>query len=116
MEIGLAELRRDGFGYLSPKVEGESAHCITATQTANATGWQVKANVDGVSATTPLILELLDERAMPIPGYTARVTTSGTQVAVSFEKAETTPRNQPFAVRLRFPTGGDVRFYALYLE
>ena len=38
MEIGLATLRRDGFGYLSPKIADEAAHFITATQPANAEG------------------------------------------------------------------------------
>lgn len=116
MEIGLATLRRDGFGDLSPKVAGEAAHCVTATQPARADGWRVKVNVAGANEKSPLALDVLDERGTPIPGFTASITQSGTQVPVRFGKSERTPADKRIALRIRFSQGSEAKVYALYLE
>ena len=49
MEIGLATLRRDGFGYLSRKQEDNDAEFITAPFTVGKSG-KLSFNVDGISS------------------------------------------------------------------
>ena len=116
MEIGLATLRRDGFGDLSPMIAEEAAHCITATQPANAEGWHIKVNAHGLSEKCPLTLEVLDEHAHQIPGLTATITQNGTQTAVRFPRAAKTPKNTRIALKVRFTPGSTARLFALYLE
>ncbi|APZ96526.1 hypothetical protein [Fuerstiella marisgermanici] len=117
MEIGLATMRRDGFGYLSRKVSGSRAHIVTAPVVA-ATAPKIFANVDAVSAETPLTVELVDEFDQPLPDYSgknaARVSNDGTRTPVVWSKA--VPANRPFAVRVHWPEGGDARLYSLYVE
>ncbi len=74
-------------------------------------------NVDGVSADSPLEVELLDEHAQPIPGFcqdaAAAVIKSGTRVEVSWRSP--LPLKQKIAARFVFPAGGEVKLFALYL-
>ncbi|MFH1267557.1 MAG: hypothetical protein ABIK89_17680 [Planctomycetota bacterium] len=121
MEIGLATLRRDGFGYLSRHVAEEDAHCITTNIPASEHGYRLSANVDGVTPETPLTVELLDKLGRPLAGFSgddaARITESGVcrEVVWPARQGPFTPENQPFAIQLSFPATGDVRLYAVYL-
>ena len=120
MEIGLATLRRDGFGYLSAKEDDNDAHFITTPLSAGK-GAKLRLNVDGVSAEAPLTVELLDRRDRPLPGYSgtaaARVVTSGTQQDVVWPQAREVnlPAGQPFAVKVKFPINSKARVFAVYV-
>jgi len=121
MEIGLATLRRDGFGYLSSKETGEGGHSITSTIDASNRIQQLRINAEGVTATSPLTLELLDDSDRPIKGFSgvdsAKVTVAGTQQEVIWPKTKGSklPIGRPFAIKATFPRIGDVQVYALYL-
>jgi len=117
MEIGLATMRRDGFGYLSRKVAGSQAHIVTAPVTATTAG-KIFANVECVSTESPLTVELLDEFDQPLPEYSgvnaANVSSDGTQVEVAWSKP--VPVDRTFALRVTWPDDGGVKLYALYVE
>ncbi|HTN06173.1 hypothetical protein [Agriterribacter sp.] len=119
MDIGLATLRRDGFGYLSRKHEKEDAHFITAAFTAKKKE-KLVINVDGLKAEAPLRVELLDNHDKPIEGYSgtnaALITTSGTQLKVSWPRGNYLPVNQKFSVRVTFPDNSNAKVYALYIS
>ena len=121
MDIGLATIRRDGFGYLSRQDADAPGHCVTATLPASAAGRQVWVNVEGASDAHPLTVELLDGRDRPLPGYSgadaAKVTAPGTRRLVEWPARpdHRGPRDGEFAVRLTFPQSGDVRLYAVYV-
>ena len=112
MEIGLATLRRDGFGYLSQKVPDSSAHFETAPFEGTNPS-KVFLNVEGVSAEHPITVQLLDEFARPVKGSLAQVTSSGTRVEVPF--SQEVPAGKTFALRVELPTTGDAKLYALYV-
>ncbi len=121
-EIGLATLRRDGFGYLSRQVEGESSHCITTNLPACASGYRLKVNVDGVSSAQPMTVELLDRLGNPLPDFSGakagRLTEPGVGREVVFPvgPGPVGLDGRPFAVKLGFPDGSDARLYAVYAE
>ncbi|HJT79499.1 MAG TPA: hypothetical protein VJ739_20045 [Gemmataceae bacterium] len=119
MEIGLATLRRDGFGYLSRQFAGETGSCTTALIPPSPEGPSLSVNVAGVSRTSPLVIELLDRFDRPIPGYSgpaaATVADAGTAVPVRWHNGRG-PKDTPCAVRATFPAGGDVRLYAIYYK
>ena len=64
MDIGLATLRRDGFGLLSRKVTENEAHLTTGTFEAKETA----LNVDGSTADAPFSVQLLDHLYHPLDG------------------------------------------------
>jgi hypothetical protein len=64
MDIGLATLRRDGFGSLSPKVAENDTHLITDTFEAKETA----LNVDCSTADAPFTVQLLDHLYHPLDG------------------------------------------------
>lgn len=112
MEIGLATLRRDGFGYLSRKVDGSAAHFETAPFQSTESS-SVFVNAEGVSKEAPLTVELIDEFAQPV-GVTARVTESGTRVKVPFAKP--VAAGEAFGLRVSLPDSGNAKIYALYVR
>ncbi len=113
MEIGLATLRRDGFGYLSPQESDNDAEFITDFFEV-AQNEKIYLNVSGASADAPLTVELLDHRAQPIPGYSAQITNSGLRVPVAWSRAVIA--NQKRALRVRYPVGSPAHVYAVYLS
>ena len=119
-EIGLATFRRDGFGYLSRQEARKDGQCITANIPASSSGYGLKVNVDGVSRDNPLTVELLDASGRPIPEFSgekaAKITEPGVDRAVVFpdQPDSRSPRSQPFAIQIGFPSSGDVRLYAVY--
>lgn len=121
MEIGLATLRRDGFGYLSAKEDDNDSHFVTAT-TILTRGTRLRINVEGVNAAMPLKVELLDDRDRPIGDYSgehaATLSGNGTGIDVDWPRvrAGTLPANRPVSVKVSFPTGSGARVYALYFS
>lgn len=117
MEIGLATLRRDGFGYLSRKVPGTAAHVVTAPFEVDA-GALAFVNVEGVSAEAPLEVELVDEFDRPVSGFSgenaARISEPGTRSPITW--AHPLPGNRQLALRVTLPPNGDARVFALYVD
>ncbi|MGZ0171218.1 MAG: hypothetical protein ACKVHE_16830 [Planctomycetales bacterium] len=62
-------------------------------------------------ADAPLTVEVLNHRAQPIPGYSAKVSTSGIQVPVVWSKPVTPGRKR--ALRVRYPVGSRAHVYAV---
>ena len=110
MDIGLATLRRDGFGYLAPKIEDNDAHFITSPFVAE----KIALNVDGVSQESPLSLQLLDHLDHPLEGFTATLTESGVHQVVRWQKP--LPKDKRVALRANFPENSSARVYAIYLD
>jgi hypothetical protein len=121
MEIGLATLRRDGFGYLSRRQADAPGHCVTATVPAARDKRSVRVNVEGASAAHPLRVELLDAQDRPLAGYSganaAKVVQSGTRQLVEWpaQADRLAPADTEFSIRASFPEAGDVRLYAVYV-
>ena len=115
MEIGLATLRRDGFGYLSRMEDDNEAEFITAPFTAGKNA-RLLVNADGIAVDAPLTVALLDERDTPLPGYAATVATNGTQLEIVWPQtgAAALPAGMKVAVKVRFPANSAARVYALY--
>lgn len=119
MEIGLASFRRDGFGFLSPKVPNSDAYFATAPFEIKGEA-KLFVNVDGVSLTAPLKIELLDKHAKPISGFSgadsARVDTAGTRREVLWpENINGLPKNQKLSVKVSYPKTSHAKVYAVYL-
>ncbi|MCB1088206.1 MAG: hypothetical protein KDM63_14245 [Verrucomicrobiae bacterium] len=116
MEIGLATMRRDGFAYLSRKVEGSPSHFVTAPFRTSGES-VVRINVDGVSELAPLTVELLDDSDRPVPGFSgdqsAKVSRSGTRTEVTW--SQPVPENRNLALKVSLPDGGEARVYSLYV-
>lgn len=112
MEVGLATLRRDGFGYLSRKVPDSAAHFETAHFTSTATA-KVVVNAEGLSSDSPLTVQLLDEQARPVVGAVAKVTKSGTRVEVALPDG--IPAGKSFALRVTLPDSGEAKVYSVYV-
>ena len=113
MEIGLATLRRDGFGYLSAQEEDNDSEFITDFFELDENE-KIHLNVSGVSTDAPLTIELLDHRAQPIPEYSAQITTSGLRVPVSWAKGIIA--NKKRALRVRYPVGSSAHVFAVYIS
>ena len=110
MDIGLATLRRDGFGHLSRKEDDNDAHFITSAFTAR----KVSLNVDGVAPEAPLTVQLLDHLDQPIAGYTATIAQNGSHQPIQWPKA--LPAGQRVTLRVNFPVNSGGRVYAIYLN
>jgi hypothetical protein len=115
-DIGLATLRRDGFGFLSNQKTDVPAVCETTFFEAKK-GTKLYVNVDGVTADAPLEVALLEEHAQPLSGFSqagsAAVTKSGTRMAISWRAP--LPVGKKVALRLTLPAGGQAKLFALYL-
>ena len=120
-EIGLATLRRDGFGYLSRHHESMPGHFQTCRLMSGNGHLKLFANVDGVSPETPLKIELVDALDRPIPEFSGanatELTTSGTRQLIHWPVSGSSDcsLNERFAVKVGFPPRGDARLYALYV-
>lgn len=119
MEVGLATLRRDGFGYLSRIEEDNDAHFITSTLRVDEIK-KMWINVDGLSGDAPLSIELLDHLDSPLAGFSGKSSAvldmDGTRVGVSWKEKKYLPVNQKFAVRVNFPANSNARVYAIYID
>lgn len=107
MEIGLATLRRDGFGYLSAQVADNDSHFVTSP----FQGKRLSLNVADISEGAPLQAELLDPLDRPVAGFTASVVQNGTRVDLPWVLPE-----GPHALKLTYPAGSRARVYAVYIN
>jgi len=121
MEIGLATLRRDGFGYLSKQFDNNDAHLITSAVHSGAES-KLFVNVDGVADSSPLMVELIDNLSgKPIEGYSgldaASITLNGVRNEVIWPAHQSTilPKNRAFEIKVAFPENSHAKLYALYL-
>ena len=110
MDIGLATLRRDGFGSLSPKVPEETGQFITSPFTAR----EIALNVEGITAQSPLKVQLLDHLEHPLTGYETVLPTTGIRVPIPWTKPP--PAGQKIALRVNYPAGSLAKVYAVYLN
>jgi hypothetical protein len=108
----LATLRQDGFGYLSAQEEDNDAEFITDFFELDENE-NIHLNILGVSSDAPLTVELLDRRAQPILGYSAKVSTNGLRVPVVWSKPATASGKR--ALRIRYPVGSQAHVYAVYI-
>ena len=120
--IGVATLRRDGFGSISSKRSDEPASFVTCALEARAKV-QVCLNADGLSPEARLKVELLDETEHQVPEYSdtnaAVVVQSGIHVAARWKTGYTiVPPAGRFRLRISFDGARreQTRFYALYLS
>ena len=109
MDIGLATLRRDGFGSLMPKVAENDAHFITHTFKARS----IAINVDGITKEAPLKLQLLDHLDRPLNGFDLTLTTNGIRVPLKWPKPLP---DQKIALRVNYPENSAARVFAIYLD
>lgn len=110
MDIGLASLRRDGFGSLSRKVADEEGHFITNTFKAKT----IALNVAGNTPDAPLKVQLLDHLDHPLDGYVAEVSSNGVHVPLAFSKP--LPSDKKLSLRVNFSADCRARVYAVYVE
>jgi len=120
-EIGLATLRRDGFGYLSRHDKGDPGHVVSSIIPATDVGRELFLNVSGVSETSPITVELLNDRDEPTTGYSghdsATIVADGVRQQVTWPNgSQTTPANQPVALRIHLPDNDTAKLYAVYVE
>lgn len=118
MEIGLATLRRDGFGFLSLKESDQEGHFIT-TSFEFSDRKKLLINVDGVSIESPIKIELLDHLDRALSGYSGRditsITSNGTKVQISWQNKIYLPVKKKFAVKVSFTPNSNAKVYALYM-
>lgn len=120
-EIGLATMRRDGFGYLSRHAKESSGHFVTAAATAELPDSSVYVNVDKATAEAPLVISLVDQYDRPLAGFSgadaAKITESGVRKEVIWPKSKrgTIPEGAKIAVRGDIAVNSDARVYAVYL-
>ena len=114
MDIGLATLRRDGFGHLSRMKDTNDAQFITDTFNAGKNA-ALHINVDGITPDAPLAVELLDHRDQPVPGFTAPLTTNGTREKIVWRNDATPPTGGRFAIKVKYPANSAARVFALYV-
>ncbi len=116
--IGMAALRRDGFGYLARRHAGLEAHLITCLAQSDEP-LQLFVNAEGVTPAAPLRVELLDAEGRPLADAAGVVESSGVRQPVIWPAGET-PRGlegRPFRVQVSLlgGLGAEQRIYALYL-
>ena len=114
MEIGLATLRRDGFGHLSRMKDTNDAQFITDTFTAGKNA-ALHINVDGITPDAPLTVELLDHRDQPVPGFSTTLATNGTRQKIAWPKGATLPAAGRFAIQVKYPADSSAQVFALYI-
>lgn len=115
--IGLAMIRRDGFGYLSVRRDGEAL--LTTIPINFVTGIShVLLNADGLGKDAIVRVELLDKQGNKVPGYSATVMQSGVAVPVHWVHGSTPVKAGNYRLRLYFEGSKrtKIRFYAAYVE
>lgn len=120
--VGLIRLRRDGFGFLAPKDPTRDAYFITRNiephEFKNGSP-AIHLNIEGCSETSPIRVELIDERGVPIPKYSgenaAEVTRSDVYCEVNWPNGVPSSMESDFALKVTLVRPDNTRIYALYL-
>jgi hypothetical protein len=119
--IGLATMRRDGFGFLSAR-DAEDGLLTTAPVANTRPKGSLYINAEGLSQDARLVVELIDKLGTPIHGYSgadaAAVQQSGLRVRVAWPGRDVMNFPNPqFRVRIRFTgrAATRARFYAAYV-
>ena len=127
--IRLASWERDRIGYfqifkpdfvLCPLPE---PHAITCPIETDNNKNEITVNVDGLSEHCSIIVELLDERFQPIPGYSGNdcipLSKSGLKETITWKNHKDTSRiNGAFRMKVSFSgiRPEDAKLYALYVS
>lgn len=121
--VRVATWPRDRLGYFAPVADAEEAHCISAP-IRNAENASVALNATGFSDLAKLTVEVLDERFVPLPGFSSAdfvpiAAKSGLRLPVAWNGGTTLRRvTQP--IRLRVDWSGEnqetLRLFAIYLD
>jgi len=118
MEIGLAMLRRDGFGYLSKMALENEGHFISSSMRVEK-GARLWINLEGASAQGPLIIELLDNMDRPIKGFAGAdagmISENGLEQLVVWSGKTDLPHKIEFAIRVTYPMECNAKVYAMYI-
>ncbi len=120
-DIGLATLRRDGFGFISRKNPAAPGQFVTAPFELKRRGGKLFLNADGLSANAPITVELLDESDRPVRGYsgadTATIKGNGTRTEIVWPKSRDSrlPSGRKLAAKVGLPANGEAKVYALYV-
>lgn len=123
--IGLLKLPRDRFGYLSKLLIGEATGAgkklvydqgsVVSKQVQFSRTAKLFVNADGVTDAAPLKIEILDKMDNVI--RQANVTKDSLKGLVSWNAGQALPLNQPFRIKVTWPTGtADPHLYAVYVE
>jgi hypothetical protein len=121
--VRVATWPRDRLGYFAPVPEAKEAHCISGL-IQNAGDARVSLNVTGLSEEGKMTVEVLDERFVPLPGFSAAdlmpiEAKSGLRIPLSW-KGGATLGNVKQPVRIRVNWSGEnqdkVRLFAIYLD
>jgi hypothetical protein len=121
MDIGLATLRRDGFGCLSLHQPHAPGHCVTKIIPASSQPCELFINAEGVTPRRPLRVELVDEFDRPLPEYAgenaAVVDGSSVRAAVTWPATNSRrlPVNRSLALRVCFPAASPAKLYCCYI-
>jgi hypothetical protein len=111
--VGLATIRRDGFGYLSVRREGE-ALLTTIPLNLEAGSPRIYLNADGLSKDGTLRVVLLDKNGNAIPGYSATIARSGLDEPAQWQRKAGGLQKGEYRLRLYFEGSQyrQIRFYA----
>ncbi len=116
MEIGLATLRRDGFGYLSAQEDDNESEFATDFFESDK-NTKIHLNVDGLTTESPLEIELLNHLAKPLPGFSGadavKITDNGTRLPITWSKKIPSGK---LALRVKYPINSKAKVYAIYLN
>lgn len=116
--LGLAILKRDRFGYLSPRDDG-AASLVTSELSIDGAA-SLYVNAGGLSKDSRLSVEFLDRYERTIPDYSGQhamsVTESGSRVSVR-RNGDSINYQDPIKVRISFEgsKSSNARLYAIYL-
>jgi hypothetical protein len=121
--VRVATWPRDRLGYFAPVPEAEEAHCIT-TPISAVDGARVSLNATGFSDDDKLTVEVLDERFVPLAGFSAADFNpikgkSGLRIPLSWKGgAALSNVTQPVRIRVNWSGANQekVRLFAIYLD
>jgi len=125
--IGLLKLPRDRFGYLSKLIIGKAAGAgktleydkgsVISMPISLPRSAKLYANVDNLSDSAPLKIELLNRSDDVIRGYEATLAKDSLKGQVSWKGGKGLPTDQPFRIRVTWPDGTpNPHLYAMYIE
>lgn len=123
--IGLLTMPRDRFGFLT-KLSSRSEECgVDVKRGANCMTQSIRlqrsavlyANVDDISSTSPLQIDLVDDAERPLSGYTSQLRKNSLKTRVGWERQNRLPLSTPFRIKVTWSKEVDsAKLYALYIE